>query len=118
MSRCEFKVSVQRKAADRANGFCEGCGDKLVVGRFNYDHDVPDGLGGKPTLDNCRVLCVLCHSKKTHGEDNPRMRKADRQKRKHVLGIRPPSRLRGPLFPEPVPQNSATRPVNKWRGFS
>jgi 5-methylcytosine-specific restriction protein A len=114
MSRREFSVSVQKKAARRANGVCEGgCGLGLVNGQYNYDHDIPDGLGGEPTLENCRVLCLTCHRKKTHEQDNPRMQKADRQSRKIALNIRPPSRLQGPKFPKPAPQLSASRKSDK-----
>lgn len=111
MTRREFSVSVQRAAAKRSNGLCEGCGQPLVIGQYNYDHDKPDGLGGEPTLENCKVLCVPCHKVKTHEHDNPRMQKADRQHRKIALNIRPPSRLKGPVFVKPPPQRSATRPL-------
>jgi len=58
---------------------CEGCGVVLVAGNVNYDHDVANGLGGEPTLENCRVLCIkICHVKKTLTQDNPIMQKADR----------------------------------------
>jgi 5-methylcytosine-specific restriction protein A len=111
--RREFSKGVRAKAAARSNGLCEGCGLKLVVGGYHYDHDTPDGLGGEPTLENCRVLCLTCHRKKTHEQDNPRMQKADRQRKSIALGIRPASRLKGAGFPAPVPQHSATRKVEK-----
>jgi len=117
MSRREFSKGVRAQAAARSKGLCEGCGTKLVVGGYHYDHDVPDGLGGEPTLENCRVLCLTCHRTKTHEQDNPRMQKADRQRKGIALSIRPPSRLKGAGFPEPIPQKRASTPVNKWRGF-
>lgn len=43
-----------------------------------YEHVQPDGLGGEPTLENCRVHCDVCATRKTVEEDNPRMAKADR----------------------------------------
>lgn len=118
MARREFSMAVKKAAAARANKLCEGCGGKLHAGGYHYDHDVADGLGGEPTLENCRVLCLPCHKVKTIEHDNPRMQKADRQRNKIALAIRPPSRLQGPSFPKPGPQLSASRPVNKWRGFS
>jgi 5-methylcytosine-specific restriction enzyme A len=82
--RKEFPRRVKALAFKRccdANGqpHCEGCGIVLRAGDLHFDHIVPDGLGGEPTLENCKVLCIkICHVKKTHQEDNPRMQKADR----------------------------------------
>lgn len=84
MSRKEFPKKVRIAALKRADGKCEGCGQPLKAGRFQFDHVVPDGLGGEPTLENCKVLCsgsrASCHGIKTHEEDTPRMRKADAQR--------------------------------------
>lgn len=96
MSRREFSKAVKRDAFLRANGFCEGngCGAKLTAGKFDYDHDIPDGLGGEPTLDNCVVLCKPCHGVKTAKGDIPRIAKvkriSDREK-----GIKKPSSFWG-----------------------
>jgi 5-methylcytosine-specific restriction enzyme A len=78
--RREFTKQVMRDAFLRANGCCEGkdCGARLTVGKFHYDHEIPDALGGEPTLDNCRVLCVPCHNVKTRKGDVPRIAKAKR----------------------------------------
>ena len=76
----------------RANGHCEGCTRKLMAGDFHYDHDTPDGLGGEPTLENCRVLCRACHATKTTKNDVPRIAKAKRRFRARV-GIKRPSRF-------------------------
>lgn len=83
MSRTEFSAKVRRDAFARCGGNCEGCGAKLFVGKFAFDHAVPDGLGGEPTLINCQVLCSACHHEKTVTRDRPVMAKADRQRRKH-----------------------------------
>jgi len=95
MSRREFSKQVKRDAFVRANGNCEGhgCGARLHVGKFHYDHEIPDGLGGEPTLDNCKVLCMACHKVKTTTKDIPAIAKAkrisDRQK-----GIKKPRTIR------------------------
>lgn len=85
MSRSEFGAVVRRQAFNRCDGFCEGkdCGAKLFPGKFAFDHIIPDGLGGEPTLENCQVLCSLCHNDKTVTLDRPIMAKADRQRKKH-----------------------------------
>lgn len=113
MSRREFSKGVRAKAAARSNGLCEGCGVKLPVGGYHYDHDIADGLGGEPTLENCRVLCLPCHKVKTLEHDNPRMQKADRQRKAIALSIRPPSRLKGAGFPKSAPQRRASSPLTK-----
>jgi 5-methylcytosine-specific restriction protein A len=84
MSRTEFSAKVKRQSWERCKGFCEGCTAKLYPGRFDYDHDKPDGLDGEPTLENCKVLCTTCHGIKTHTVDRPIMQKADNIKAKHL----------------------------------
>lgn len=76
--RTEFTAKVKAAAALRANGHCESCTRKLLTGDFHYDHEIPDGLGGEPTLENCRVLCRACHSVKTTTLDVPRIAKSKR----------------------------------------
>ena len=109
--RREFPKQVKRDAFVRANGQCEGCGAHLAVGRFHYDHDIPNALGGEPTLDNCRVLCLVCHGEKTAKQDVPRIAKAVRIADRE-MGIRPArKRLRGPGFRKAPPQRNASRPI-------
>ena len=90
MSRTEFPAKIRKAAWTRSGGRCEhpDCGAKLMVGRFQFDHIVPDGLGGEPTLENCAVLCSFHHDAKTHKQDRPLMQKADNIKAKH-LGLKP-----------------------------
>jgi 5-methylcytosine-specific restriction endonuclease McrA len=68
----------------RANGHCESCGAHLYVGKFHFDHRIPDAMGGKPTLDNCDVLCRACHSIKTRTKDIPAIAKVKRIHAKHI----------------------------------
>lgn len=49
----------------RAGGRCEECGRRLLYGEAEYDHRIPDNLGGDNGLDNCNVVCRSCHSLKT-----------------------------------------------------
>lgn len=97
--RREFSKAVRAAAFQRAGGRCEGCGAKLMPGRFAYDHVLPDALGGDPTLENCQVLCsggrATCHGIKTAERDVPATAKADRIREKHLGIRRPKSALSG-----------------------
>jgi 5-methylcytosine-specific restriction protein A len=95
--RREFPAKVKHAAFERAADHCEGCGARLVVGKFHYDHVIADALGGEPTLENCAVLCVSCHGEKTPG-DTTKAAKVKRIRRKQVAGIKPRS-----SFPKPPP---------------
>ena len=64
MKRQNFSEKVKRAALARAGDKCEEC--KLPhLGRYHFDHEIPDGLTGKPTAENCRLLCFACHIEKT-----------------------------------------------------
>ena len=64
--RVNFNANTKRAAFLRSGGFCEdkGCGALLQKYRIEYDHHIPDWLGGKATVDNCKVLCKSCHRAK------------------------------------------------------
>lgn len=85
--RREFPDKVKAAAFVRADGSCEGCGARLSVGKFHYDHTIPADLGGEPILDNCAVLCIVCHKAKTKTLDLPRITKG-RRIRKREMGIK------------------------------
>ena len=86
MARKEFSQTVRKARLEHAAGKCEGCKRPLQQNRYQFDHHVPDGLGGKPTFDNCRVLCsgskTSCHAIKTE-EDKKIMQKADNVRELH-----------------------------------
>lgn len=81
--RREFAAKIRAAAYDRSGGHCEQCTAPIRYGA-QYDHIVPDALGGEPTLENCMVLCVTCHRSKTTGEDVPRIAKSKRVKGNHI----------------------------------
>ena len=114
--RREFSKQVRRDAFMRANGQCEGhpygerCPVKLQIGRYHYDHDIPDALGGDPTLENCVVLCIACHKDKTSKRDVPAIAKTKRIQDRQI-GIRKQSTLRSRGFAKAPPQRSASRPL-------
>jgi hypothetical protein len=118
LARTEFPLAVRKLAFRRCcrNGVphCETCGIELSkrTGTI-YEHVIPDGLGGEPTIENCKVHCKTCADVKTHTEDNPRMAKADRVLKK-TYGMTPKKQpIRSPGFPQRPPQNSASRPIMK-----
>lgn len=87
-TRTEFPKRVKAEAFRRCcdpQGIphCEGCGIELTGGNTVFEHVQADGLGGEPTLENCKVHCKNCAEKKTVREDNPRMAKADAQLKKN-----------------------------------
>lgn len=90
--RREFPAKVKREALDRAKGICEGCGAPLTIGKYEFDHDLADGLGGEPTLENCKLLCLPCHAEKTGKRDVPLIARVKRIRDRH-LGIRKKSRF-------------------------
>jgi len=95
MTRRDFAARVKVAAFERAKGHCEGCGAHLTVGKFHYDHDLADGLGGEPTLENCRVLCQPCHGTKTRTGDVPAIAKLKRVRAAHLGAKRSKSPFKG-----------------------
>lgn len=75
--RLEFSRKTKAEAFLRSEGCCEVCHVKIVSGA-QYDHIVPDQLGGKAVLSNCQVLCPKCHRIKTSTRDVPMIAKAKR----------------------------------------
>lgn len=92
LKRTEFPARVKAEAFRRCcdkNGIphCETCGVELKASGTIYEHIQADGLGGEPTLENCKVHCKTCAYKKTVEHDNPIMQKADRVLKK-AYGIK------------------------------
>lgn len=104
-NRKEFSAKVRSAAFERCGGRCENCGAEFRIGFGpEFDHIIPDGLGGAAEISNCRVLCRNCHKAKTHTQDRPRMAKADRI-RKKTYGLKsqkPQSRFKRKINGETV----------------
>lgn len=124
MARQEFKAAVRRQAIQRSGYVCEGVNEAGVrcatpVGRGNpveYDHVIPDWMGGEPTLANCSALCKLCHKIKTALDAAARAqvkRRADR----HDGIAAPRQRLVSRGFPPPAPKPSTCRTPDKLAGL-
>jgi 5-methylcytosine-specific restriction endonuclease McrA len=116
--RREFSKQVKRDALKRAVGKCEAadCGALFGV-KFHFDHIIADGLGGEPTLDNCAVLCHVCHDEKTRKHDVPRIAKMKRVWDRHNGITAPRAKIQSRGFAKAAPQRKASAPVEKWRGF-
>jgi 5-methylcytosine-specific restriction enzyme A len=112
VSRREFSKPVKRKALRRANKRCEanGCGALFGV-KFHFDHDIADGLGGEPTLENCKVLCHVCHNEKTRKHDVPLIAKTKRISDKHSGISTTRQKIKSAPFRKSAPQHTATRPI-------
>lgn len=82
-ARREFSRKVRAAAHLRSGGCCEACGARLKLGEGEYDHVLPNELGGEPTLENCKLICRVFHKAKT-ADDIRRIRKADRQRDRHT----------------------------------
>lgn len=123
--RTEFSQKVRKMAFARCcqSGTmpgipqCErpGCGAVLRSGNIEFEHLAPDGLGGAATFENCGVWCAVpCSSKKTHTEDNPRMRKADRVT-KRAYGLMPTKqKIQSPGFAKRARTHAGRPPVRRW----
>jgi 5-methylcytosine-specific restriction enzyme A len=120
MTRREFTRKTKAQAFARSAGNCEVCGVRLSVGKFRYDHRLPDALGGEPTLENCVVQCDACDKPKT-ADDVRRIRKADRQRDRHTGALAKPSSIRSAGFAPRPAQRKASAPLMKQlpprRGF-
>lgn len=111
-NRHEFNRRTREDALARAKGECENraCRAPLTIGKYHYDHILPDALGGKPTLANCQVLCSACHKAKTAKEDIPRIRKADRQRAIHIgAKVRSGPQIKSRGFPTYTREKPAAR---------
>jgi 5-methylcytosine-specific restriction endonuclease McrA len=94
--RNEFPAKVKVAAFERANRCCEECGVDIRPGNGpEYDHIVPDAIGGGNDLENCRVLCIPCHGKKTAKKDVPAIARTKRLAAKHI-GAKPQPKRRLP----------------------
>jgi len=108
MSRTEFSRATRQEALKRSGLRCEASGARyglepdhrcnchLSLG-VQFDHDVPDQLGGDNSLENCRAICVQCHRIKTRG-DIQQIRKSDRQRDKHNGTFFKKSNMSNPRF--------------------
>lgn len=120
MSRTEFTRKTKQQALERSGyrceahgtryGFEEGqrCNCSLSVG-VQFDHNVPDQLGGDNGLNNCMAICVQCHKFKTRN-DIQQIRKSDRQRDKSSGVIRAAGKIKSAGFPKSEKAERVTKP--------
>lgn len=127
MARTEFARKTKQAALLRSGirceatgtryGFEEGqrCNCSLSLG-VQYDHAVPDALGGDNSLENCLAICVQCHRFKTRN-DVKQIAKSNRQRDKAVGVIRPAGKIKSQPFPKSEKPKKAVvyRPVTFYR---
>jgi hypothetical protein len=86
----EYLTRSARKIAwKRAAGHCEcGCGRPFDLnhpkGCPRYDHELPDFLGGTNDLENCKVVRLDCHERKTASDDLPKIKKVRREDKRRM----------------------------------
>ena len=81
--RRRFSAAALAKVWDRQGHLCAcGCGEPLVVGHVDYDHEIPLWADGPDTLENLRALIRKHHLPKTKREATQRAKEA-RVRSKH-----------------------------------
>jgi len=95
--RAEFSKATMRAAFARAEGKCELCGIKLRPGEAEYHHRLEAYLDGANTLDNCCVLCRICHDLTTQGR-RPEIDKTRRLSDRRMGITKKKSRLSHPTL--------------------
>ena len=83
---------------------------------WDVSHPIPLAAGGKDDESNWFPAHRSCHKYHTHNVDTPLIAKVRRQWAKHVSGKAEP-RMRSAGFRKAQPQNRASTPLNKWKGF-
>lgn len=110
MARTEFTRKTKQAALVRSGYRCEATGTRygFEVGQrcncslslgVQYDHNIPDQLGGDNSLENCMAICVQCHKFKTRN-DIRQIRESDRQRDKNIGVIRPAQTIKSAGFPK------------------
>lgn len=110
--RNEFSEATIRDRLEYCGWRCEHklesgmvCNAPVQKGRFIADHHLPDRMGGKPTLENCRILCLPCNAVKTaidQGNIGHQRRVEKKDLRAKRTTDRPAPKLQGPQFAKPI----------------
>jgi 5-methylcytosine-specific restriction enzyme A len=94
-----FSKQTKRLAWKRCGGRCEaqGCDTRFLpfATACHYDHRIPFAISEDSSLDNCQILCVQCHQKKTGTQDIPVIAKVKRISDSRIGIKRPGKKLPG-----------------------
>lgn len=119
------KAQMLKRASD-AKGIihCEGCGLNITGKAVEFDHTIPEAMvidKTKPlTIEDGKALGRDCCHRAPGGktaQDMADIAKAKRREAGHLGISRPRSNFQSAGFAKAEPQNRATAPVNKWRGY-
>jgi len=75
--RGNISAKTKVEVVKRQSGRCYLC-DELLLGKVEYDHEIPLALGGEDSIDNLRAIHPECHKDKTR-LDSWSIAKAKRQ---------------------------------------
>jgi hypothetical protein len=105
MPRKEFpksvKVAVIKRATQGNIIICEQCG--AIAKRFQIDHIDPDGLTGKPVIENAQLLCEPCYTDK-NAKDTSNIAKAKRREAKYLGADTPTQKIQSAGFAKKPPK--------------
>lgn len=108
------KVAVIKRATRDGVTYCEKCG--ALAKRWQVDHINPDGLTGKPVIENAQLLGECCYAPK-NAKDTRDIAQAKRREAKHMGAHRPrqkiasnPDALKAPPKPARI-DKSALAPL-------
>ena len=112
VSRREFpravKVACVKRATRENVVYYEECA--LPAKKWQIDHIDADGLTGKPTLENAKLLCIVCHRAKTK-VDVAKIAKAKAREASHIGATRPKATIQSRGFnTKPKREAKATLP--------
>lgn len=107
---------VRVRVFDRYEGRCQcGCNRKIMAGeKWECEDTVALINGGSRRESNLKPWLVEHHKNKTR-EDVAEKSRVYRKHAKHIgVELRKGPKMRGQGFRKAEPQNTATRPINKW----
>lgn len=85
MTRRSLSTRERVRLFELHGGRCYLCGGKIDGTReaWEVEHELPVALGGDESDENRKLAHVKCHKPKT-AEDVGRIRKADRERARHI----------------------------------
>lgn len=60
-----FTDNEKRVTYEKQGGICTRCGEDFDISEMAGDHITPWSKGGRTTLENCQMLCLMCNRTKS-----------------------------------------------------